>query len=82
MRPEGVWLATRADERGRIVDHLPDLGVGANGMEHMLRQLDRGEPVADFMGARRGRDTAEVYEAGLASVRSGGIVSLPLPVLP
>lgn len=82
LRREGVWLATRADERGRIVEQLPDLDAGASGMEHMLRQLDRGEPLAEFMSVRRGRDTAEVYEAGLASAASGRIVSLPLPVLP
>jgi hypothetical protein len=51
-------------------------------MEHMLRQLDRGEPVAELFGVRRGRDTAEIFEAGLQSARTGGLVTLPLPVLP
>lgn len=82
FRPEGIWLATRADEKGRILESLPQPDYGASLMEHMLHQLDRGEPVAEFVGVRRGRDTAEIFEAGLESVRTGRIVPLPLPVLP
>ena len=82
LRPEGIWQATRADEKGRILEQLPQLDYGASAMEHMLRQLDRGEPVAELFGPRRGRDTAEVFEAGLLSARSGQIVALPLPLLP
>lgn len=82
LRPEGIWHATRDNEKGALVEQLPALDYGASAMEHMLRQLDRGEPVAELFGARRGRDTAEVFEAGLLSARTGSIVSLPLPVLP
>ena len=82
LRPDGIWLATRENERGRIVENPPLLNVGDSLMEHVLRQLDRGEPVAEFASVRRGRDTAEVFDAGLRSVRSGQIVSLPLPVVP
>lgn len=82
FRSEGIWLATRADEKGSLVTALPELNYGASLMEHMLRRLDRGEPVAEFAGVRRGRDTAEVFEAGMQSIRTGRIVSLPLPVAP
>ncbi len=82
FRPEGLWLGTRKDEKGSIIENLPDLGHGRSLMEHMLRQLDRGEPVAEFASVRRGRDEAEVFEAGLRSARSGRIIPLPLPVLP
>lgn len=82
LRSEGIWQATRANEKGSILEHLPQLDYGASAMEHMLRQLDRGEPVAELFGVRRGRDTAEVFEAGLLSARSGQIVALPLPVVP
>ena len=82
LRSEGIWQATRANEKGSILEHLPQLDYGASAMEHMLRQLDRGEPVAELFGVRRGRDTAEVFEAGLQSARTGQIVTLPLPVVP
>jgi len=55
FRPEGLWLGTRKDEKGSIIENLPDPGHGRSLMEHMLRQLDRGEPVAEFVGVRRGR---------------------------
>lgn len=82
LRREGIWLATRADEQGRLVEAPADPDLGNNLMEHLLRRLERGEPVAEFASARRGRDTAEVFTAGLESVASGAIVPLPLPVLP
>jgi predicted dehydrogenase len=82
LRPEGIWQATLENQRGAILDKVPALDYGASAMEYMLRQLDRGESVADIFSVRRGRDTAEVFEAGLLSARSGQIVALPLPVLP
>ncbi len=82
LRPEGIWLATSANERGKIVENLPQHGLGASLMEHLLTQLDKGEPVNELMGVRRGRDIAEVYEAGMRSVHGGRSISLPLPVVP
>jgi predicted dehydrogenase len=82
LRPEGIWHATLENQRGAILDKVPALDYGASAMEYMLRQLDRDEPVADIFSVRRGRDTAEVFEAGLLSARTGQIVVLPLPVLP
>jgi predicted dehydrogenase len=82
LRPEGIWHANLENQRGAILDKVPALDYGASAMEYMLRQLDRGESVADIFSVRRGRDTAEVFEAGLLSARSGQIVALPLPVLP
>jgi predicted dehydrogenase len=82
LRPEGIWHATLENQRGAILDKVPALDYGASAMEYMLRQLDRGESVADIFSVRRGRDTAEVFEAGLLSARTGQIVVLPLPVLP
>jgi predicted dehydrogenase len=82
LRPEGIWQATLENQRGAILDKVPALDYGASAMEYMLHQLDRGEPVAEIFSVRRGRDTAEVFEAGLLSARTGNIVALPLPVLP
>ncbi len=79
-QPARLLCVSPASPEGEEID-VPSLPAGEDSAtSYLITRLADGRPIDGLVGARVGRDTQEILEAGLLAAREGRDVSLPLPV--